>query len=208
MDFIGKNAAFNIPILGKGYVGIVIKAYIKNKVVAVKIRRVDADRKELKHEAKMLLLANSVQVGPKFYDASKNCLVMEFINGNFLPFWLNLYYNKRIVKKVLKEIIAQCYRLDKLGVDHGELSKAPKHIIININLQPFLIDFETASIKRVVSNVTSICQFLFLGYGEVGKKVFKIIGIRERDKIINALRKYKSEKSNSNFLGIIQTCLS
>lgn len=208
MDFIGKNNAFNIPILGKGYVGTVIKAYIKGKAFAVKIRRVDANRKELQNEARMLLLANSVQVGPKFHGVSKNCLVMEFINGNFLPLWLNFCSEMRMMKRVLEEVLVQCHRLDKLGLDHGELSKAPKHVIINNNLQPFLIDFETASIKRAVSNVTSICQFLFLGYGEVGKRVFKIIGVRDRDKIINTLRKYKSEKSNKNFVGIIQSCLS
>lgn len=208
MDFIGENNAFNIPILGKGYVGIVIKAYIRGRAFAAKIRRVDANRKELKHESRMLLLANSVQVGPKFRGVSKNCLVMEFIDGNFLPLWLNLCSERKLIKRVLKEILSQCYRLDKLGLDHGELSKAPKHIIINNYNQPFLIDFETASTKRVVSNITSICQFLFLGYGEVGKRVFKIIGIRNRDKIINTLRKYKNEKSDENFNVVIQTCLS
>ena len=31
VDFIGKNHAFKLPILGKGFVGIVVKAYIQKK---------------------------------------------------------------------------------------------------------------------------------------------------------------------------------
>jgi putative serine/threonine protein kinase len=174
----------------------------------VKIRRIDASRKELQHEAKMLLLANSIQVGPKFQSVSKNCLVMELINGNLLPFWLDSCSEKIVIKKVFKELLDQCRRLDKLGLDHGELSKAPKHIIINNKLKPFIVDFETASTRRIVSNVTSICQFLFLSYGEVGKSALRIIGNRDRKKIINVLRKYKKEKTSENFIGIVQACLS
>jgi putative serine/threonine protein kinase len=174
----------------------------------VKILRVDASRKELQYEAKMLQQANSVQVGPKFHSVSKNVLVMELITGNLLPFWLESCSNKSVIKRVFKDIIDQCRRLDLLGLDHGELSKAPKHIIVNNELKPFIVDFETASIIRKVSNVTSICQFLFLSYGEVGKTSFNLIGNRDRNKIIRELRKYKSEKTNENYKRILQACFS
>ena len=208
IDFIGKNTAFNLPILGKGFVGVVVRANINEKVVAVKILRVDASRKELQYEAKMLQHANLVQVGPKFHNVSTNCLVMELIVGNLLPLWLKSNSNKSIIKKILKDILNQCYRLDLLGLDHGELSKATKHIIVNNELKPFIVDFETASINRSVSNVTSICQFLFLNYGEVGKIVRSFIGNHDRNKIINELRKYKTEKTKQNFKRVFQTCFS
>ena len=208
LDFIGKNNAFNIPILGKGFVGIVVKANIQRKAFAVKIRRIDASRKELLHEAKMLLKANSIQVGPKFQSVSKNCLVMELIKGSLLPIWLESCSDKSVIKSVFKDLLYQCRRLDNLGLDHGELSKATKHIIMNNKLKPFIVDFETASTTRKVSNVTSICQFLFLNYGEVGKTAVRIIGNKDRTKIINTLQKYKSEKTDENFNRILQACLS
>lgn len=207
VDFTGKNSAFSLPILGKGYVGVVIKAKINRKILALKIRRVDADRISLQHEAQMLLKANSVQVGPKFYSFSKNCLLMELIDGELLPFWLNSFSKKNILQNIFKDLLHQCRRLDRLGLDHGELSKAPKHIIINKKTKPIILDFETSSISRKVSNVTSICQFLFLSYGPVGKTANMLLGKRDRGKIIKALKKYKNKKDEENFKCILQTCL-
>jgi putative serine/threonine protein kinase len=206
VDFIGKNNAFSLPILGKGFVGIVVKAYIQKKVFAVKFRRVDSSRKNLNYEAKMLMKANSVQVGPKFQGVSKNCLLMQYIEGDFLPSWINSCLDKLSIKRVFMDLLDQCYRLDKLGLDHGELSKAPKHIIIKKNLQSFIIDFETASTKRNVSNLTSICQFLFFSYSEVGRVALKLFNKIDRDKIIDLLRIYKKEKSIDNYNNIIQAC--
>ena len=207
VDFTGRNSAFSLPILGKGYVGVVIKARIHKKILALKIRRVDADRKSLQHEAQMLLKANSVQVGPKFYSASKNCLLMELIDGELLPFWLNSFSEKKVLQNMCKDLLYQCRRLDSLGLDHGELSKAPKHIIIDKKIKPIIVDFETSSITRKVSNVTSICQFLFLSKGLVGKTANILIGKRDRSKIIKALKKYKNKKDEENFEYIIQTCI-
>ena len=207
VDFTGRNNAFSLPILGKGYVGVVIKANITGKIVALKIRRVDADRKGLQQEAQMLLKANSVQVGPKFHSVSKNCLLMELVNGELLPFWLNSFSEKNLLINILEDLLHQCRRLDSLGLDHGELSKAPKHIIINKKMKPIIVDFETASITRKVSNVTSVCQFLFLSYGPVGKTVMMLVGNRDRDKIIKVLKKYKNKKDDDNFNRILQACL-
>ena len=77
VEFAGKASAFNVAVLGKGFVGIVIVAYLDGKRVALKIRRVDADRLGLQDEARMLAKANSVQVGPKFIGVSKNFLLMQ-----------------------------------------------------------------------------------------------------------------------------------
>lgn len=206
VDFIGKNHAFNVRILGKGFVGIVIKGYIQKKSYAIKVRRIDASRNELNNEAKMLKKANSVRVGPKFRSVSKNCLIMQYIEGKFLPDWVSFCSNTYAIKGVYKEILEQCYRLDNLGLDHGELSKATKHIIINNKGLPVIIDFEAASTNRAVSNISSICQFLFLNYSKVGKVASKIFNKIKRDKLIRALRSYKKERTEDNFNNIMQVC--
>ncbi|UCF45311.1 MAG: serine/threonine protein kinase, partial [Candidatus Bathyarchaeota archaeon] len=89
LEFSGKISAFNVPVLGKGFVGIVVKAHLKGQMVALKIRRVDADRLGLQREARMLAKANSVQVGPRFVSVSKNFLLMQFIDGSAFPDWLD-----------------------------------------------------------------------------------------------------------------------
>ena len=44
LEFSGKAAAANVPVLGKGYVGVVVVAHVRGEKVALKMRRIDADR--------------------------------------------------------------------------------------------------------------------------------------------------------------------
>jgi putative serine/threonine protein kinase len=205
LEFSGEKQALNTPILGKGCVGIVTIAYRNGEKVALKIRRVDADRSRMRQEAKMLKKANLVHVGPRLLGVSKNFLLMQFIDGDLLPKWLRKRRGKALVRKVLREVLEQCWRLDIAGLDHGELSHAPKHIIIDKSDVPFIVDFETASLNRKPSNVTSICQFLFIS-GLVAKKVAEKIGGKDKKAIIEVLRLYKRDRTHENFETVLEAC--
>ncbi len=117
LEFVGNSNVYRrgVPVLGKGFVGIVVAAYRGGQRVAVKNRRLDADRADLLHEAKMLRLANTADVGPRFVAASKNFLVMELIDGDILPNWLKTHKQKAEVQTVLAAVLEQCYRLDERG---------------------------------------------------------------------------------------------
>ena len=93
-------------------------------------------------------------------------------------------------------------------MDHGELSKAPKHIIIDKNHKPFIVDFETARVNKKPANVTSACQFLFIRRGAVAKATAEVLGEINLAKAINALRLYKKERTRENFNRVVQVCLS
>lgn len=206
IEFCGEKQVLNLHVLGKGCVGLVVKAYKANgQAVALKVRRVDADRSMMWQEAEMLKVANSVGVGPKLLGVSKNFLVMQFVEGYLLPQWLEKCRSKTRLKTVLREILEQCWRLDKAGLDHGELSHASKHIILNCQDKPFIVDFETASLKRRLSNVTSIAQFLFIS-GEIAEKVNRKLGKSDKKAIIEALRRYKADKNRQNFEKILKVC--
>jgi putative serine/threonine protein kinase len=207
VEFAGDASAFNMPVLGKGFVGIVVIAHLEGKRVALKIRRVDADRTGLEHEAQMLIKANSVQVGPKLIGVSRNFLLMQFVDGWLLPEWLETYKEKVQVRSVLGEVLEQCWQLDSIGLDHGELSKAPKHIIVDKQYTPFIVDFETASVDRKPANVTSACQFFFTSYGILAKAVAEVLGEANRVEVIDALRRYKNDRKRENFDGVFQACL-
>ena len=73
LEFSGTASLFEIavPVLGKGFVGIVVIAHLNGKRAAVKIRRTDADRADLLHEAHMVSTANSANVAPKLITGSK-----------------------------------------------------------------------------------------------------------------------------------------
>ena len=205
LEFSGEKEAFNVSVLGKGCVGIVTIAYRNGEKVALKIRRVDADRSRMRQEAKMLKKANLVHVGPRLLGVSKNFLLMQFVDGDLLPKWLDKRIGRVLVRKVLREVLKQCWRLDVAGLDHGELSHAPKHIIIDKSDLPFIVDFETASLNRKPSNVTSICQFLFIS-GLAAKKVAEKIGGKDKKAIIEALRRYKRDRARENFETVLEAC--
>jgi putative serine/threonine protein kinase len=205
LEFVGEKKVGNVSVLGKGCVGIVMIAYRNNERVALKIRRVDADRSSMRREARLLERANSVLVGPKLLGVSKNFLVSRFISGELLPEWLKKRRSETLTKAVLCGVLEQCLRLDFAGLDHGELSNAPKHVIVNRENKPCIVDFETASLHRRPSNVTSICQFLFVG-GAVARTVAGELGEVDKDRVIEALRRYKNERNRRNFERILDVC--
>ncbi len=203
IEFSGEKQAFNTPILGKGCVGIVTIARRNKEKVALKIRRVDADRSKMQREAEMLKKANSIHIGPRLLGVSKNFLLMQFIDGCLLPKWLEKRKGKAQIRKVLREVLEQCWRLDKVGLDHGELSHAPKHIIIDKRGKPFIVDFETASLNRRPSNVTSICQYLFIS-STAAKMVAEKLGEKNKKAIIESLRCYKNDRNRENFEKVLE----
>ncbi len=208
LEFAGDKKAFDVHVLGKGYVGIVVVAHTSAGKTAIKIRRVDAGRVGMQHEAEMLKRANDVGVGPKLLDVTENFLLMQFIDGTRLPEWITTLKGrgtKAKVQKTLHGILKQCWQLDGASLDHGELSNAPKHIIVDAANTPYIVDFENASLNRKVSNVTSICQYLFIGSLlaiAIRKKLEEIRTTR----LIHALRTYKQKQTKENLENILVAC--
>jgi len=208
IDFTGDKRAFDLPILGKGHVGVVVIAQTRTGPVALKIRRVDADRKQMEHEAEMLTKANELRIGPRLLDKREDFLLMEFVNGSLLPEWVTNLKGKSAkskIRDVLLDILEQCYQLDQDGLDHGELSRAPKHIIVDAWNKPCIVDFETASIMRRASNVTSICQYLFMK-SRLAKTLQRRFRETDREALVIALRNYKRQPIRKNFNKILKTC--
>ena len=136
ISLTGPTTLGKLAILGKGYVGIVVLAKKDSKIVALKIRRTDSQRKEMKSEAVLLKLVNSVNVGPKIFLASKNFLVMQYLDGIKISKWIDMLKGKGSAKKLkstIRDILEDCYRLDQMDFDHGELSNISKHIIVEKN---------------------------------------------------------------------------
>jgi len=200
ISFTGSTTLGNLAVLGKGYVGVVVLAKKGSKQVALKIRRTDSQRNQMKNEAIFLKLANSVNVGPKVYVVSRNFLVMEYLEGIDIRKWVNALKGKGSAKKLkstIKKILEDCFRLDQIGFDHGELSNVSKHVIVG-KTRSTLIDFESSSTKRRPSNVTSVTQAIFIGSG-IAKKTQKIYKNPPKEKIIKVLKQYKQEKTLVNF---------
>lgn len=200
VSFTGATTIGKLEVLGKGHVGVVVLARMGSKKVALKIRRIDSQRSSMGGEAELLKIVNSVKVGPKFYNASKNCMIMEYVKGQKIGDWVKTVCGRGSVKRlkpVIRKILEDCYRMDQAGVDHGELNSISKHVIVGETKQT-IIDFESSSTQRRPSNVTSATQAVFICSG-ISKKVQKIYRIPAKQKIIDALRLYKKEMSHQSF---------
>jgi putative serine/threonine protein kinase len=207
--FRGNKKVHNTQVLGKGYVGIVVLARTGSGLAALKIRRTDSGRAGMRHEAEILQKVNSVDVGPKLLGYSEDCVLMEFVDGTPFPNWIKdigeTKHAQLKARKVVKEILEQCWRLDEIGVDHGELSKAPKHIIVRDDREVCILDFETASVQRKVSNVTSVCNYLFMR-GTAAETIRKKLVDVKTDSLLKALREYKGNRTREHFERILDIC--
>ncbi|MBS7643458.1 serine/threonine protein kinase [Candidatus Bathyarchaeota archaeon] len=208
IQFAGPKMACDLHVLGKGCVSIVVTALTETGKTALKIRRTDADRSSMTHETEMLKKANSINVGPTLLGATQNFILMELIEGPWLPDWITSIKGRgkaKRVRRTLRLLLEDCWKLDQIGLDHGELSRATKHVIVDPGDRPRIVDFETASIMRKPSNVTSICQYLFIG-SHVARKIQRVHGLIQRENLIHNLRNYKKEPTLENFAKILSSC--
>jgi len=198
--FEGTSMIGKLNILGKGCVSVVVKAVLGNRTVALKIRRLDADRESMEREANFLNIANSVDVGPKLVAMSKNFLMMELAHGEKMVDWIKHDLEDQQIRSVARQVLEQCFRLDGIGLDHGELSNLNKHVIVGENVT--IIDFESASTGRRVANVTAATQCLFVG-SAIARTVRRVLKIDSTDEIIHSLKKYKNDVGKENFESLV-----
>lgn len=200
--FKGRTILFGIPVLGKGNVGVVVCCVCRGVERALKIRRVDADRGTMRHEAEMLAGANKVLVGPKLLGSTENFIIMQLVEGTSITEWIGRSDKGEDLKRLLRELLEQCRRLDEVRVDHGELSKAYRHVMVDSLNHPHIIDFETASTNRRPSNLTSTIHYLFYSK-ENSRRIQQVIGEIDGDTLRTKLRQYKTECNAQSFKEIL-----
>jgi len=175
-------------LFARGKRGIIYKkGNIITKVKNPKSRAIN----RIKNEAKYLKILNKHGIGPKFISFKNNKLQYRFVKGKFIFDYIHDNDKKEILK-VLKNVLNQCFILDKLKINKLEMNRPKKHIIIDKN--PVLIDFERCYITDRPKNVTQFLQFLFNL-----RKILKKKKIIINKKILRLARKYKKNRSKKNF---------
>jgi len=201
LDFHGSLKIDRVSILGKGVVGLVAAGRMGSKKVAVKIRRVDSRRQSMTHEALMMRAANQAGVGPAFLSESKDFLLMELLDAQRLPVWLSSLKGRgrrALIRSMMRNVFDQAVRLDSHGLDHGELSRAHKNVLVSRTGDAWIVDFESASQMRRVNNFTSIAQYFFLGRA-FAKKVARLLGPVDKETLVKHLRSYKAGRTTEAY---------
>lgn len=204
--FHGVSQIGSVRVLGKGCESVVVKAQRGKDVFAMKIRRTDSSRISMEQEAKALSLANSVGVGPRIQGYTGNLLLMQFLPGVRLADWIKSLSGRGSVARlrlVVRELLEQCRLLDKIGLDHGELSNLLKHVLVDGGVH--IIDFESSSLNRRMKNITSAVQWLFVG-GPLTRKVNRLLNLKDIEAVKDATRRYKTSMNDDSF-NILLQCL-
>ena len=99
----------------------------------------------MEREVSLHQIANSAGVGPSIFRYSNNYIVMEFIDGLSIIDWVKQRtITADQVRNLAIDILEQCYNLDKVHIDHGELSCLDHHVIVSKSNAANIIDFESS----------------------------------------------------------------
>ncbi|MBS7611775.1 hypothetical protein KEJ27_06160 [Candidatus Bathyarchaeota archaeon] len=202
IEFTGPKEVSNVDILGKGTRNIVVKAWVSGYTYALKIRRLDSSASSIRVEAENMKIANSVRVGPKLISYTDDMILMEIVYGKPILEWINAQTDENVVRRVLFKLIMDAYRLDMVGLDHGELSRASKHILIKSDNEPVVLDFGSSSINRRPSNVTSLVSYLFIR-GVMPNTFQKLYESTNREEVLHRLKQYKQRPSKEALNSLI-----
>jgi putative serine/threonine protein kinase len=207
ITFDGRTKIGRLGLVGIGTVGLVVKGTGKgDEVYALKIRRADANRESMAEEFRLTQVANKVRVGAPAYGCTKDVMSMRYIRGAELEDYVKATTGRgsaRRVREVAHALLNQCRKLDLIGLDHGQLSNLRKHVIIDGDT-PYIIDFESASQNRTTKNVTTAAQYLFIG-SRASSRIKRALSIKSSGPIVEALRRYKAEMSDENYVRLLAT---
>jgi len=163
--------------------------------VAIKVKREESVAKErMKNEAKWLKVLNKHNIGPKLLFFGENYLTYKFVEGEFILDWVEKS-SAEDIKKILLNVLSQCFVMDKLKVNKEEMHHPMKHILVGNDNKPTLIDFERCYKTEKPHNVTQFVDFICRSEKELGarKIVVDIDGLRKLAK------EYKESYSKESF---------
>lgn len=197
LDLMKIKGIKNIKYIAKGHRGIVYAGLFKNNKVAIKVKRQDSQAVgRIENETFWLKKLNKHNIGPKLIKSTKKYFICYFVKGDFFVNLLEEHNKTRKeILKIIKDVLEQCFIMDKLKVDKKEMHHPLKHIIVTEKLKPVLIDFERCHHVSYGKNVTQFSDFLMRINDLLIKNNINI----NREKMIILLKKYKKNQTKENF---------
>ena len=205
-------------LFARGKRGVVFTAFLGKKKVAIKEKRITSKANgTVEKEAMWLKELNKFDIGPKFISLENNSIIYEFVEGEYLPDFLE-HASKKQVLDVLIQVLNQCYKLDELKINKLEMTRPLKHVIItkqkkeNITkqknklkavskLKAVMIDFERCKRSETPKNVTQFCQFLT---SEPTNNILKNYKVHiTKEEVIGLGQAYKEQFNKTAFLAIL-----
>ncbi len=113
----------------------------------------------------------------------------DFFRYKFIE-WKTLDKIKNPSKDIYRQLLKYSYLLDKLKVEHWELSKPTKNIIISPKEKVYIIDFERWNMYNTkYKNLRAYSQFLAKSWFITFEKLKNIMKYTNVDEIYDSLKK-------------------
>jgi len=190
----------DIKQFAEGHRGIIYTAIKDKKKVAIKVKHPGSEALgRVENEGKTLTLVNKHGMGPKLIKAADDYVMYEFVEGEFLKDWLPKAPKSK-VKPLLKDLLEQGYKIDKLKIAKEEMHRPLKHAIVQKNNKVVMLDWERTHKSSKPHNVTQLCQFLMVWKDTLKKKGIKI----DPKRVVAAAQAYKESPSDKTFNNVVK----
>ena len=168
--------------------------------VAIKVKREESKAVErMLNEAKWLKILNKKNIGPKLLFHGDNYLVYKFVEGEFILDWMRKN-DKEDIKKVILNVLEQCFVMDQLNVNKEEMHHPLKHILVGENNKVTLIDFERCYKTDKPHNVTQFIDFICRIKKELKSKIIVVVV----EKLRKLAKEYKESYRRDDFNEILK----
>jgi len=145
-----------VNLLGRGHAAVVLEARLNDgSPVAVKVLRADSKREDLIHECGLTKLA--YPISPKVYSCSEELIVMELVKGRPAA---EVLASEGFKYPYIAKVLAAGRGLDIRRVDHRELSRAHKHVVIDGGGAVKVLDYESAALAEKPCNICRLLSWL------------------------------------------------
>jgi len=196
----------NVKKFAMGHRGIIYTGFLRNKKVAIKVKRPDSFAiGAIANESKWLKILNKHGIGPILLRSYKDHFIYLFVEGTFILDFIKQCNNKKIIIAVIKNILQQCRTMDKLKVNKEEMLRPHKHALVGSSNKVVLLDFERCRFTLKPKNVTQFCQFLVNGYFQELLKT-KHISINRKN-LLDSAKDYKREQDDRRYKNVVNNII-
>ncbi|MEM2007398.1 MAG: hypothetical protein QW154_07160 [Sulfolobales archaeon] len=163
-------------LIGKGHSSTVLEALLYNGArAALKVLRTDSKRAELLTECR--LAERAYPLAPRVIECGEHYILMELVEGVSVA--EAVPKAERIAALVLK-VISAGRGLDIRWVEHRELSRADRHVLITVDGKVKIVDYESATMSERPGNVCRLTSWLLRRVLRIGLEVGGILELLRR----------------------------
>lgn len=174
--------------IGKGWRGVVYSGYLNGEKLAFKVPSDPIHIPAIQKEGHILEEVNKKGIGGQLVLKGNDFIAYRFIEGKHFKDVIN----QENAREIFFQILNQARELDKLGISKDEMHRPHKNVLIDKDLNVYLIDFERAKKTKNLQNVTQFVQYLISG----GSNYYPI---KDKKKLIELAKEYKNNMTEENF---------